>query len=79
MDLYVDYCLKHQVCKVHHQTLEVNKASGLQSRPSPLKVLLDITMCQVQKISTAEEKIFFHNISPPEVGRKLLQYIGNIL
>jgi len=49
MDLYVDYCLKHQVCKIHLQTLKVNKISGLQSRPSPLKVLLDIIMCQDAK------------------------------
>ena len=31
MDLYVDYCLKHQVCKVHLQTLEVNKFHHLSS------------------------------------------------
>jgi len=59
MDLYIDYCLKHQVCKVHLQTLEVNKTSGLQSRPSPPKVLLDITMCQgAKKLHCWRENIF---------------------
>ena len=48
-DLYVDYCLQHQVCKVYLKTIKVNKTSGLQGRPPPLNVLQGITMCQGAK------------------------------
>jgi hypothetical protein len=71
----IDYCFKHQVGKVHLQTIKVNKMSGLQSRPSPLKVLLGITTYQVAKISIVEEKIYFTQHKP---SGKFLRYAGNI-